>query len=101
MAAEKEYIDIYKQMSEQLRKTTDNTTISYMRDMAYQSLLFCGMPSQKTERYKYTNVEAAFSYDYGLDLKSININSSDPELLQQYYGTAADISDARSRHKCL
>ena len=93
MAAEKEYIDIYKQMSEQLRKSTDNTTISYMRDMAYHSLQLCGFPTQKTERYKYTDINAAFSYNYGLDLKSININSSDPDLLPQYYGTAADISD--------
>lgn len=93
MAAEKEYIDIYKLLAEQIHKSTDNKKINNMRDMAYQSLQICGLPSQKVERYKYTNIDSAFSYNYGLDLKSISINSSDLELVSQYYGTAADLSD--------
>ena len=64
-----------------------------MRDAACQSLTKCGLPTRKVERYKYTDVGAAFAYNYGLDLKHIEVNAVESQLVIDHYGTVADITD--------
>jgi len=43
------------------------------RDDAYERFLTTGFPNRKVERYKYTDMEALFAPDYGLNLNRLNI----------------------------
>ena len=93
MNAEQEYIQIYCDNAELIQRQTGNQRINSMRDAACQSLKQCGLPTRKVERYKYTDVDEAFSYNYGIDLQHIEVNADEPQLICDYYGTAADITD--------
>ncbi len=93
MDAVQEYIQIYRTNAEDIQRLTANQRINSMRDAACQSLLKTGLPTRKVERYKYTDVGAAFAYNYGLDLRHIEVNAAEPQLVVDHYGTVADITD--------
>ena len=47
--------------------------LNALREQAYEDFRRLGFPSQKVERYKYTDVAAAFAPNYGLNLRHIDI----------------------------
>jgi Fe-S cluster assembly protein SufD len=44
-----------------------------VRDEAFEHFKSAGFPSRKVERYKYTDLQALFAPDYGLNLKRLEI----------------------------
>lgn len=44
-----------------------------MRDAAFEQFRSLGFPSRKVERYKYTDMQALFAPDYGLNLNRLEI----------------------------
>lgn len=67
MTSHQQYLDLYR---EHLALVTDGSpaALNAAREEACRRLEAYGLPSQKEERYKYTDVAEAFSPDYGLNL---------------------------------
>ncbi len=76
MASEKQYLDIYRAERDLLEQGSP-APLNAARTEAAEALERHGLPGPKTERYKYTDVEAAFAPDFGLNLKRINF-AADP-----------------------
>ncbi len=93
MNTEQEYIQIYQNNASSIHEKTANASINAMREFACQSLMMCGLPTRRMERYKYTDVSDALSYNYGIDFNHIEVNADDPQIVANYYGTVADITD--------
>ncbi len=72
MTSEKQYIDLYKQSRELIFKHS-NPLMNALRDEAFKDFSCLGFPSQKMERYKYTDIKKLFSPDYGLNLNRLEI----------------------------
>ena len=63
------------------------------RDEAAAAFERLGFPSQKVERYKYTDVAAAFAPNYGISLSSNRPTAEEPpSSISALYGTLADIN---------
>ncbi len=72
MQSEKQYIDLY----EQCRSLICSHSADVMnagRDRAFEDFKRLGFPTRKVERYKYTDMEALFEPDYGLNLSRLDI----------------------------
>lgn len=72
MVAEQQYIDLYTEC----RSLIDDHSapvLNAMRQQACDDLCRLGLPTQRLERYKYTNVAESFAPDYGLNLRHIPI----------------------------
>ncbi len=72
MVAEQQYIDLYTEC----RSFIDDHSapvLNAMRQQACDDLCRLGLPTQRLERYKYTNVAESFAPDYGLNLRHIPI----------------------------
>lgn len=61
------------------------------RDAAAEAFAHLGFPSQKVERYKYTDVAKAFAPNYGVKLDAAPTVQAFPEVLAKYYGSLADV----------
>lgn len=72
MNSEKQYIDLYRECREVIMQH-GTSLMNAVRDEAFGCFERMGFPSRKVERYKYTDVEKAFSPDYGLNLSRIDI----------------------------
>ena len=72
MSAEKQYIELYEQCRAMVNEHSA-ALLNEPRDKAYEDFCRLGFPTQKQERYKYTNVAEAFAPDYGLNLRHIEI----------------------------
>ena len=72
MAAEKQYIDLYEQCREMINSHAA-PLLNEPREQAYEDFCRLGFPTQRLERYKYTNVAETFAPDYGLNLRHIDI----------------------------
>ena len=72
MNSEKQYIDLYEQCREMINEHSA-PMLNALREQAYEDFCRLGFPTQKLERYKYTNVAEAFAPDYGLNLRHIDI----------------------------
>lgn len=70
MASEKQYLSLYEQQKA-LICAGSCAPMNNRREEAAALLTAKGLPTAKTERYKYTDVEAAFAPDFGLNLKRI------------------------------
>ena len=70
MSAEQQYIDLFRQ-----NKDTINShsvpLLNALREQAYADFCRLGFPTQKIERYKYTDAAEAFAPDYGLNLRRL------------------------------
>lgn len=71
MASEKQYIELYE-ANEVLIKEGSCEPMNALRTQALVNFRSTGFPNRKVERYKYTNVEAAFAPNYGVNLKRIS-----------------------------
>lgn len=70
--SEQQYIDLYKQ-ARQIIFSHSAEVMNAVRDQAFEHYMALGFPSKKVERYKYTDMQALFAPDYGLNLNRLNI----------------------------
>ncbi len=71
-SSEKQYIELYEQ-ARQLIFSHAPASMNSVRDQAFEDFRKQGFPSQKVERYKYTDVGRLFEPDYGLNLSRLQI----------------------------
>ncbi len=72
MTAEQQYIELYQEASGMLNEHSA-PVLNAKREQAFEDFKQLGFPTQKVERYKYTDVAKAFAPNYGLNLNRINI----------------------------
>ena len=72
MGSEQQYIDLYKQCREIICKHSSDV-MNTERDAAFERFASNGFPTRKVERYKYTDMQALFAPDYGLNLNRLQI----------------------------
>lgn len=72
MQSEKQYIDLYQQCRQMICDHSSEV-MNAQRAGAYERFAASGFPSRKVERYKYTEMQALFAPDYGLNLNRLTI----------------------------
>ena len=72
MIAEKQYIELFEQHREMIGQHSA-PVMNALRDEAFQQFQEIGFPTRKVERYRYTDVHAAFAPDYGLNISRLQI----------------------------
>lgn len=72
MKSEAQYIDLYEQCREMICRHSSDV-MNAAREAAFQRFKSLGFPTQKVERYKYTDIAALFAPDYGLNLNRLVI----------------------------
>ena len=72
VAAAIQYIDLYRECREMINSHS-SAVLNAKREQAFADFQRLGLPTQKLERYKYTNVAESFAPDYGLNLRHIDI----------------------------
>lgn len=72
MSSEKQYIDLYNQCKGMITKHAPQV-LNDLRDKAFDDFCRLGFPSNKVERYKYTDMQKIFEPDYGLNLNRLEI----------------------------
>lgn len=72
MNSEQQYIDLFRQCRTMI-DSYSAPVLNALREQAFQDFLQQGFPTQKVERYKYTDVAAAFAPDYGVNLNRLDI----------------------------
>ena len=100
MESERQYIELYHDAADLIRQRSC-AVMNAVRDAAFQAFASQGFPSRKVERYRYTDVAAAFAPNYGISLSSLELKPSDyifsfkdaPIDLIPYYNKVADASD--------
>ena len=70
--SEQQYIDLFTTGRSMLDRHSA-PVLNALRDRAFEDFRRLGFPSQKVERYRYTDVPEVFSPDYGLNLNRIDI----------------------------
>ena len=78
MNSEKQYIDLYLQYKDILDQGS-HALVNEHRAEALATLKKQGLPTFKNERFKYTDVQKAFAFDYGLNIKRKKM-TSDPRV---------------------
>ncbi len=69
-ASSQQYADLFTQNREDICKYSCDA-LNGAREKALAAFMAKGLPSQKIERYKYTNVNEAFAPDYGLNIRRV------------------------------
>ena len=72
MQSEKQYIDLYGECRDMLRKHSCEV-MNAVRDKAFENFKRLGFPTKKVERYKYTDIPSLFEPDYGLNINRLEI----------------------------
>ena len=72
MGSEQQYIDLYKQCRGMICEHSSDV-MNAVRDEAFERFASSGFSSRKVERYKYTDMQALFAPDYGLNLNRLQI----------------------------
>jgi Fe-S cluster assembly protein SufD len=72
MGSEQQYIDLYKQCHGMICEHSSDV-MNAVRDAAFERFASSGFPTRKVERYKYTDMQALFAPDYGLNLNRLQI----------------------------
>lgn len=72
MNSEQQYIELYEQTRGMIFQHSSEV-MNAMRDAAFEQFRSLGFPSRKVERYKYTDMQALFAPDYGLNLNRLEI----------------------------
>ena len=72
MGSEQQYTDLYKQCRGIICEHSSDV-MNAVRDEAFERFASSGFPSRKVERYKYTDMQALFAPDYGLNLNRLQI----------------------------
>lgn len=71
-SSEQQYIDLYQQARQTICEHSCDAMNS-VRDEAFNRFRQEGFPTRKRERYKYTDMQALFAPDYGLNLNRLEI----------------------------
>lgn len=72
MKSEQQYIDLFATNREMIDKHSA-PILNATRNEAFRCFCEQGFPDRKVERYKYTDVQKAFSPDYGVNLNRVEI----------------------------
>ena len=72
MNSEQQYIDIYNEQRDVIFEHSSDV-MNAVRDKAFERFKANRFPTQKVERYKYTDLQKLFEPDYGLNLRRLNI----------------------------
>ena len=72
MQSEKQYIELYGECRDMLRKHSCEV-MNAVRDEAFENFKRLGFPTKKVERYKYTDIPSLFEPDYGLNINRLEI----------------------------
>lgn len=72
MQSEKQYIDLYGECRDMLRKHSCEV-MNAVRDEAFENFKRLGFPTKKVERYKYTDIPTLFEPNYGLNINRLEI----------------------------
>ena len=70
MSAIQQYLDLFASQRTVIEEGSC-PVMNAERQAAFDNLQQHGLPTQKVERYKYTDLEKALAPDYGLNLKRI------------------------------
>lgn len=73
MGAEKQYIDLFAQQENLITKHSPEV-MNKLRAQAFEDFKRIGFPSSNDENYRYTDVQKAFSSDYGLNLNRLDMS---------------------------
>jgi Fe-S cluster assembly protein SufD len=100
MTSEKQYIDLYREAHTLIEQKSCDV-MNAARDEAFSRFCQQGFPSKRVERYRYTDVAAAFAPNYGISLGAIELRPSryiytfkdSPIDLTPYYNHIADPAD--------
>ncbi|MBO4549663.1 MAG: Fe-S cluster assembly protein SufD [Bacteroidaceae bacterium] len=96
-----QYIDFYNEVRETIAARSC-AEMNAWREDAFRTFSAQGFPSKKVERYRYANVEADFSPNYGIALTPLNrplppycfrIGDADPRV-RVIYNNVADNADS-------
>lgn len=71
MKAEQQYIELFSQCQEMVNSHSAEVLNAH-REKAFEHFTHTGFPTRKQENYKYTDVCACFSPDYGLNLSRVD-----------------------------
>ena len=101
MKSEQQYIALYDEAAN-IIKSKSCPAMNAIRDKAFEAFKTMGFPSRKVERYKYTDVDAAFAPNYGVSFPSLSIKPSAyisslkdaSDEMSGLYATVADMNDA-------
>ena len=72
MNSEQQYINLFTECREMIDRHSA-PVLNALRQQAFEDFSRTGFPTKKAERYKYTDVAAAFAPDYGLNLNRLDI----------------------------
>lgn len=72
MNSEQQYIDLFQQCHSMI-DAHSAAVMNALREQAFQDFCRLGFPTKKVERYRYTDVPAAFAPDYGVNLNRLDI----------------------------
>ena len=72
MQSEKQYIELYEQTRGIICEHSSDV-MNAQRDAAFERFAASGFPTRKQERYKYTDMQALFAPNYGLNLSRLQI----------------------------
>ena len=72
MQSEKQYIELYEQTRGMICEHSSDV-MNAQRDAAFERFAASGFPTRKQERYKYTDMQALFAPNYGLNLNRLQI----------------------------
>ena len=72
MQSKQQYLNLYKECRS-LIASHSSETMNALRDKAYADLEQSGFPTKRVEDYKYTDVEALFAPDYGVNINRLDI----------------------------
>lgn len=94
-AALQQYLDLFGAQRERLQ-TASPEAMNAVRQSAFDLLQTDGLPTRRTERYKYTDVSALLAPDYGLNLlrhapKAMPARCAVPGLFTQTIYVAGDV----------
>ena len=72
MNSQQQYIDLYTQCRQMICSHAPQV-MNAQREAAFERFCKNGFPTQKTERYKYTDIQKLMAPDYGLNLNRLEI----------------------------
>ena len=75
MTSEQQYLELYREASD-LIKNKSCGVMNAVRDEAFETFQRLGFPSKKVERYRYTDVDAAFAPNYGISFAPLTVKPS-------------------------
>ena len=96
-----QYVEFYTQVQDTIRQRSCPVMNAH-RDEAFSTFSAIGFPTQKVERYKYTDVAQDFAPDYGIQLSSTTGDRTEfccslkdaPIDVAPYYNSIANKQDA-------